>query len=158
MHSQLNVTTNWPDRSVAFSRFISHESPPQWTSHAHLSTQGEDILQYTHSITMFYPWSLLDSPLEDIVLLYCHGSPMCPTFSLVISGLMKTASAASCQVFLAFLANLGSVYLAYILYFILNDVCVVCVSTYVVNFLLLLTCINKYYIVTNQRPQKMKKT
>ena len=36
------------------------------------------------------------------------------------------------------LANLGSVYLAYILIFVLNDLCVVCVSMYVVNALILL--------------------
>ncbi|XP_013781109.1 vitamin K epoxide reductase complex subunit 1-like protein 1 [Limulus polyphemus] len=37
----------------------------------------------------------------------------------------------------AFVSNLGSLYLAYILYFILHDFCVLCVSTYVVNALLL---------------------
>ncbi len=36
------------------------------------------------------------------------------------------------------MANLGSVYLGYILYFVLEDICVVCVSTYVVNFVLLM--------------------
>ncbi|XP_033748995.1 vitamin K epoxide reductase complex subunit 1-like [Pecten maximus] len=35
------------------------------------------------------------------------------------------------------MANCGSVYLAYILYFILEDFCVVCVSTYVINAFLL---------------------
>lgn len=36
------------------------------------------------------------------------------------------------------LSNLGSVYLGYILYFILQDACVVCISTYVVNIALLI--------------------
>lgn len=36
------------------------------------------------------------------------------------------------------IANMGSVYLGYILYFILEDLCVVCVSTYAVNFALLI--------------------
>lgn len=39
---------------------------------------------------------------------------------------------------LCIMANIGSVYLGYILYFILEDVCVVCVSTYIVNFVLLM--------------------
>lgn len=38
---------------------------------------------------------------------------------------------------LCVLPNIASVYLAYILYFILYDLCVVCVTTYVLNALLL---------------------
>ncbi len=37
------------------------------------------------------------------------------------------------------IANIGSVYLAYILYFVLETLCVICVSIYAVNFLLLIT-------------------
>ena len=37
------------------------------------------------------------------------------------------------------MANIGSVYLGYILYFVLEDICVVCISTYVVNLILLIT-------------------
>ena len=43
------------------------------------------------------------------------------------------------QLYLSVLSNIGSVYLAYVLYFILQNICVVCVSIYVVNFLLLVT-------------------
>jgi len=41
------------------------------------------------------------------------------------------------QIVMSVLSNCGSVYLGYILYYVLHDFCVVCVSIYVVNFLVL---------------------
>jgi vitamin-K-epoxide reductase (warfarin-sensitive) len=38
---------------------------------------------------------------------------------------------------LSILANLGSVYLAGILYLVLRDFCIICVSSYIVNGILL---------------------
>ena len=43
------------------------------------------------------------------------------------------------QFFLSVSSVIASVYLAYILYFILEELCPLCVSTYVVNFLLFIT-------------------
>lgn len=45
---------------------------------------------------------------------------------------------ASLQFYSFVLANCMSVYFGYILYFVLEDLCVVCIATYAVNFLLLL--------------------
>merc|ERR1711981_1202752 len=45
----------------------------------------------------------------------------------------------SFQFYMVILANCMSVYLGYLLYAVLKTLCVVCISTYVVNFLLLLT-------------------
>jgi len=54
------------------------------------------------------------------------------------------------QVFFSVCSNLMSVYLGYILYFILDDMCVVCVSTYVINFLLLITSACKRSALSQQ--------
>ena len=45
----------------------------------------------------------------------------------------------SFQFYLLIIANCMSVYLGYLLYAVLKTMCVVCLSTYAVNFLLLLT-------------------
>lgn len=57
-------------------------------------------------------------------------------------------------VILAVLSNLSSVYLAYILYFILYDFCVVCVSTYVVNFGLLMCSLYRYKLMVRGKTKK----
>ncbi|XP_002736697.1 vitamin K epoxide reductase complex subunit 1-like protein 1 [Saccoglossus kowalevskii] len=51
-------------------------------------------------------------------------------------------------------ANMGSVYLAYILYYVLHDCCLVCVSTYVVNFLLLVVNIRHNIFVKEMLKKK----
>ena len=45
---------------------------------------------------------------------------------------------ANLQFYSFLLANFMSCYLGYILYFVLKDMCVLCISTYAVNFILLL--------------------
>ncbi|XP_014244184.1 vitamin K epoxide reductase complex subunit 1-like protein 1 [Cimex lectularius] len=43
------------------------------------------------------------------------------------------------------MCNVMSVYLGYILIFILKDFCVICVSTYVINFVLVVAAYKKYH-------------
>ena len=45
------------------------------------------------------------------------------------------------QIFLAVLSNLSSVYLGYLLVYVIDSICVVCVATYGVNFLLLVSSV-----------------
>ena len=73
---------------------------------------------------------------------------------MIISAFNQTASGALMQCVMAVMANCGSVYLAYILYFVLNDFCIVCVSTYVINFVLLLTVISKYRMASAREVRK----
>lgn len=52
-----------------------------------------------------------------------------------------------------------SLYLAYLLYFVLEDFCVVCVSTYVVNFVNLILSIKRFnYLSENQNYVEVKKS
>lgn len=51
---------------------------------------------------------------------------------------------AKIELTMAIVANLTSAYLGYILYYILHDFCVVCITTYVVNFFLLIISILNY--------------
>jgi len=43
------------------------------------------------------------------------------------------------QTFLCFLSVGGSIYLGYVLYFILQELCPVCISTYIINFILFIS-------------------
>jgi len=56
---------------------------------------------------------------------------------MIILSFSLSPGMANLAIVLALKANAGSVYLGYILYFVLEDFCVVCVTTYVVNFVLL---------------------
>jgi uncharacterized membrane protein len=51
--------------------------------------------------------------------------------------LRNNAIAYKLRILASVMSNMGSVYLAYILYFVLEDFCIVCVTTYVLNAILL---------------------
>ena len=61
------------------------------------------------------------------------------------------------QLVTAISGGLGCVYLAYILIYVLNDFCVVCVSTYVINFALIIFSFMKYNAVKNMVAVKKEK-
>lgn len=51
--------------------------------------------------------------------------------------------AVAMQTVTALIANFGSLYLFYVLYFVLHDFCIVCISTYIVNALILVCAIHR---------------
>lgn len=66
-------------------------------------------------------------------------------------------TAARIQVFLALISNGLSLYLAYLLYFVLEDFCVVCVSTYIVNIAIIILAINRYEVISREANNSPKK-
>ena len=61
---------------------------------------------------------------------------------MIIMALLNTKIMSSIQFYMSLSSVIMSLYLAYILYFILEELCPLCVSTYAVNFLLFIT---RYY-------------
>ncbi|CAH1230673.1 VKORC1L1 [Branchiostoma lanceolatum] len=66
-----------------------------------------------------------------------------------LTGVVPGMSASIVLLATSVLSCLGCVYLAYILYFILQDACIVCISTYVINTLLLIVNIKRVLIQRN---------
>ncbi|XP_063791236.1 vitamin K epoxide reductase complex subunit 1-like protein 1 [Pseudophryne corroboree] len=51
----------------------------------------------------------------------------------------------------------GSLYLAYILFYVLEDFCVICITTYILNFILLLLNVRRLRRLTTQTRKKKNK-
>ncbi|KAG8548775.1 hypothetical protein GDO81_024239 [Engystomops pustulosus] len=51
----------------------------------------------------------------------------------------------------------GSLYLAYILFYVLEDFCVICITTYVLNFILLLLNVKRLQWLTASPGKKKRK-
>lgn len=57
-------------------------------------------------------------------------------FVSLASGMTVSAMAALILMTTSILSVVGSLYLGYILYFVLEDLCIICVTTYALNFIL----------------------
>ncbi|PSN36255.1 Vitamin K epoxide reductase complex subunit 1-like protein 1 [Blattella germanica] len=80
-------------------------------------------------------------------------------YCIVIAlNMVNTAQATKMMLGLVVVSNLASVYLAYILYFVLYDFCVVCVSTYIVNFVNLVLVSMKLRRLSRTKDQKKKQS
>ncbi|XP_013378654.1 vitamin K epoxide reductase complex subunit 1-like protein 1 [Lingula anatina] len=71
---------------------------------------------------------------------------------VVLGVFCPTVTAATMQLVISVTACLGCVYLAYILYFVLEDFCVVCVSSYIINaIILIVNILNLNLVKSNSR-------
>ncbi|KAK2117387.1 Vitamin K epoxide reductase complex subunit 1-like protein 1 [Saguinus oedipus] len=83
------------------------------------------VLQPVHRHLLFANRHRDFSPFTDSLKL----APTCMTASAVAALILMTSS---------IMSVVGSLYLAYILYFVLKEFCIICVITYVLNFILLI--------------------
>ena len=70
------------------------------------------------------------------LVLQCQG--LTESVSVPLAGLTASAVAALILMTSSIMSVVGSLYLAYILYFELKEFCIICVITYVLNFILLI--------------------
>lgn len=75
---------------------------------------------------------------------------------VAILGMFNKYFTSALVVTLGVCSNLGSIYLAYILY-ILNNLCLVCVSTYVTNAIILILAVKKHRKLFRDGTNKKKK-
>lgn len=76
--------------------------------------------------------------------------------TLLVTSFSKCGKVAEVQKWMAIVSNLLSVYLAYLLYFVIQNLCVVCVSLYVVNAFLLVFSWQKVEAIRANREFKQK--
>lgn len=67
---------------------------------------------------------------------------------------IQSKSAAQLETAFCILSNCASVWLAYILFIVLEDVCVVCISMYVINFSLLIGSFMRFGELAAQSKKK----
>ncbi|XP_040211923.1 vitamin K epoxide reductase complex subunit 1-like protein 1 [Rana temporaria] len=76
----------------------------------------------------------------------------------IVLGFVPSLAAAATLLVTSLVSIAGSLYLAYILFYILEDFCVICITTYALNFsLLLLNVVRLRYLTAKPQKKKTKK-
>ena len=74
-----------------------------------------------------------------------------------LSAFSSSRGLAAAQLFNSVLSCISCVYLAYILIYILDDFCIVCVSTYIINSVILVCSVCKLVAISNLAAVKRQK-
>ncbi|KAF4073031.1 hypothetical protein AMELA_G00254160, partial [Ameiurus melas] len=77
-------------------------------------------------------------------------------FQLLL-GMTVSAMAALILMTTSIVSVMGSVYLAYILYFVLKDFCIICITTYALNFILLVLNYKRLVYLNEAWKQQLKR-
>lgn len=85
-----------------------------------------------------------------------HGPLVIVSF-LIVAALINASFIVTVHVILALFANGLSMYLAYLLLYVIKSICVVCVGTYIINFLLLVFSALKLRRITRKLTKKAQK-
>lgn len=78
--------------------------------------------------------------------------------TILVTAFSKCGKVAEVQKWMAVASNLLSVYLAYLLYFVIQNLCVVCVGLYIVNGFLLVFSSHKVEALKAKREAEKQKT
>uniref|UniRef100_A0A663MKW5 vitamin-K-epoxide reductase (warfarin-sensitive) n=1 Tax=Athene cunicularia TaxID=194338 RepID=A0A663MKW5_ATHCN len=132
--------------TITFANLIFY--PPYWSSSfvglvlSKCHNEVCDSYYGTIPISLFYRWSrgfgLLGSIFGKDSALNQSNSVFGLVFYILQMLLGMTASAVAALILMtsSIVSVVGSLYLAYILYFVLKEFCIVCVITYLLNFIL----------------------
>lgn len=93
---------------------------------------------WTHGVLNRLVWHRLELELALRLFAVCErgGASRRSNFLSLVAGMTASAVAALILMTSSIVSVLGSLYLAYILYFVLKEFCIVCVITYLLNFIL----------------------
>uniref|UniRef100_A0A2I3T3C7 vitamin-K-epoxide reductase (warfarin-sensitive) n=1 Tax=Pan troglodytes TaxID=9598 RepID=A0A2I3T3C7_PANTR len=129
-------------RVFAFITFDDHDSVDKIVIQKYYPVNGHGCEGYWFSL--FYRWGrgfgLLGSIFGKDGVLNQPNSVFGLIFYILQLLLGMTASAVAALILMtsSIMSVVGSLYLAYILYFVLKEFCIICIVTYVLNFLLLI--------------------
>ncbi|MEQ2200245.1 Vitamin K epoxide reductase complex subunit 1-like protein 1, partial [Xenoophorus captivus] len=97
---------------------------------------NDSVLNQPNSVygILFYAFQLLLALLVACTVVFFCSAKL--RFVFLAVGMTVSAMAALFLMTTSILSVVGSLYLGYILYFVLKDFCIICITTYALNFIL----------------------